>query len=172
MASSVLRKATKWGQPVKNIIYDYVEVSKDVVKDAKSSPVRYLTFCMFGGVLILFQQRCPNLDDYHSEIINYSNEIGLCAITTRNLRSKAHIDDMSTLLADQYLRCINFGVFSVIFQKSSNAHCFNYHQVCGHLQPRLWTFHERVVDVGVWGQWLSLNKIMKDFDVNITEFME
>lgn len=169
-SSSLVRKAAKWGQPLKNIISDYVEVSKDVAKDARTSPLKYLTLCLLGGVITLFNRKCPNLKDYHSEIIDYSNEIGLCADATRNLKSKVHIDNMSTLLADKYLQCFSFGVFSVIIRRHSSAHCHNYHQICGHLQPRLWTLHERVVDIGVWGQWLLLDKVMKDFDVNEAKF--
>ena len=170
--SAVFGKAAKWGQPLKNILSDYVEVSKDVAKDARSYPLKYLTLGMFGCVITCVCRRCPNLKDYHSEIIEYSNEIGLCADTTRNSRSKGHVDDMSMLLADRYLQCINFGIFSVIIRRPSSAQCRNYHQVCAHLHPRVWTFHERVVDVGVWGQWLFLDKIMKDFDVNETEFKQ
>lgn len=155
---------------MKNIMLDYVDVSRDVAKDARSSPVKYLIFFMFGGALTLFHRNCPNLNDYHSEIIEYANEIGLCADTTRNHRTKVHVDDMSTLLADGYLRCIHFGIFCVVIRKPSSAQCYNYHQVCKHLQPRLWMFHERVVDVGVWRQWLILNRTMKDFDVNEAEF--
>lgn len=145
---------------------DYLDVSKDLLKDSRSSPVKYIMLLTLAGFGTVCYYKCPILTDYHSEIIEYANEIGLCAESTRNKKCKMHVDEMSTLLIDGYLEYVSFGVFSVILRRPSSSKCFNYHQVCPHLQPRLWTLPDRVVDVGVLGQWLMLNKTMKDFDVN------
>ena len=165
----IVSKASTWGQPLRNIIMDYLDVSKDLFKDMRSSPVKSTLLLSLSGLGIVCYAKCPTLTDYHSEIIEYSNEIGLCAESTRNKRCKMHVDSMSTMLVDGYLEYMNFGLFSVILQRPNSSKCYNYHEVCTHLQPRLWTLPDRVVDVGVLGQWRILNKTMKDFDVNQDE---
>jgi len=162
----VISKANSWGQPLRNIILDYVEVSRDLFKDIKKSPFKYMILFSLGGAGVLLCARRPTLTDYQSEIIDYSNEMGLCAQATRNSICKAHVDRMSTLLTDGYLQCVGLGLFSLILLRPSSSRCYNYHQVCSHVQPRLWTLPDRVVDVGVMGQWLMLKKTMQDFDVN------
>ena len=169
MKNLVVSKSNFWGQALRNIMLDYVEVSRDIFKDMKKSPVKSVIYLGLGGAGILLCARSPTLTDYHSEIVEYSNEIGLCAQATRNPVCKAHVDRMSTLLVDGYLLCISFGLFSLILLRPSSSHCCNYHQVCPHVQPRLWTLPDRVVDVGVMGHWLVLRKTMKDFDVNLSE---
>ncbi len=164
--STIFTKANSLGQPFKNIIMDYMEVSKDIQKDSRNSPVKYIMFLAMTGFGSFLYTKCPSMSDYQSEIIEYSNEIGLCAESTRNMKCKRHVDTMSTMLVDGYLDCVNFGLFSVVVQRPSSSRCHNYHQVCPHLQPRLWMLPSRVLDVGVMGQWIVLEKIMKDFDVN------
>ena len=159
------------GHPLKIIVLDYFEVLKEISLNMKKSPVKSLVWCVFGGTITAFYKKCPDLCSYTSEIIEYSNEIGLCAETTRNSQSKRYIDNISTLLNDGCIHYANFGIFSLIIHKSRSSNCFNYHQTCKHLQPRKWMFHESIVDVGVWNQWLILNRTMIDFDVNENEFV-
>ena len=165
-----INRATKWGTPLKNIIFDYAEVIKDIGFDSKKHPVKYLTWCLLGGVIVAFHKKRPDLKSYESEVLEYSNELGLCAASSINLSTKRYIDDVSTLLCDGCITHVNLGICSLIVRRPYSIHCSNYHQVCSHLQSRIWTFHHRVIDIGIWNKWLVLNKTMVDFDVNNEEF--
>lgn len=163
-------RASKLGQPLRNIIVDYVDVTKDVVTEMKKSPMKSFLWLMFGGVITACHNKCPNLRSYQNEIIEYSNELGMCAGVARNNRAKSYIDDISTLLNDGCIQHVNLGICSLIIRSPSSSRCYNYHELCKHLQPRIWTFHHRIIDVGIWKQWFMLTRTMVDFDVNEEEF--
>lgn len=165
-----VKKASKWGQPLKSIMLDYVEVSKDAATELKKNPVKSMVWLVFGGIVTACYKKCPNLSCYENDIIEYSNEIGLCAETTRNYQTMVYIDRISTLLNDGSIQFVNLGIFSLIIKRPQSAKCCNYHETCTHLQPRVWTFHHRLIDIGMWNQWLILKKTMVDFDVNENEF--
>ena len=165
-----LRRASKLGQPLKNILLDYVEVTRDIFVELKRSPSKCMLWLMVGGVTTVCHWKCPDLSSYKHEVIEYSNELGLCAKEVRNFQSKVYIDRISTMLNDGNIRHLNLGVISVIMQRQHSSRCYNYHETCSHLQPRIWRFHEQIIDVGVWNQWLILKRTMVDFDVNENEF--
>lgn len=166
----ILQKISRWGQPLKRIVIDYAEVSKDLAVDAKTKPVKYAFWLILGGILTTFYTRCPDLKSYRKEIIDYSNELGLCAESARNNKTKAYIDEVSNSLDNDCMVYWNLGICALIIQQSHSLSCKNYLEICGYLQPRLWTFHRRLIDIGIWNQWITLNRVMIDFDVNEDEF--
>ena len=42
----------KWGQPLRTIALDYVEVTKDAYKDAKARPIKTLVYALLGCGLV------------------------------------------------------------------------------------------------------------------------
>lgn len=166
----LVRRARRWGEPLKIIVTDYVEVSKDVGAELKRSPVKSLLWLLLGGAITACHVKCPSLSCYKSEVINYCNELGMCAERTRSQHAKHYVDQVSTLLTDGHIKYVNFGVCAIVMQAPNSSRCFNYHETCTHLQPRIWTFSDRVIDIGVWNNWLALRKAMVDFDVNENEF--
>lgn len=168
--TNLMRRVSKWGQPLKNIFVDYVEVSKDVAADLKRSPVKSMLWLLFGGIITGYYRKCPSLGSYKKEVIEYCNELGLCAEGARNHHAKLYIDRVSTMLNDGHVQYVNCGVFAIILQRSNSSKCHNYHETCSHLQPRIWTLHNRVLDIGVWDRWLILEKTMVNFDVSESEF--
>jgi hypothetical protein len=171
MASAkLMQKASRWGQPLKNIVYDYVEVSKDILTEFRDNPVKAVLVLSIGGTLIAFLKKCPDYSDYKREVMEYSNEMGMCAETTRNHQTKIYVDRIASMMSNSSIQYLNLGVCSLIIQKQCSYNCRNYHEVCKHLQPRKWTLFRRIIDIGVWNQWLILTRTMVDFDVNDSEF--
>ena len=155
---------------MRDIMADYIDVSKDILMGFKKKPVRSTCWMASGGVILACYRRCPNLTSYRNEVIEYSNELGLCANAARNNESKLYIDRISTILSDGCIKFVNLGVCSLVIEQPRSLRCHNYHNTCKHLQPRIWTFYYRIVDIGVWNEWLLLNKKMVDFDINQSEF--
>ncbi len=168
--NSLVLRAKRWGNPLRNIIVDYIEVSKDIVLGMKKSPVKGIMWLLLGGVIHTSYRKCPDFSSYQNEMVEYCNEFGLCAKTSVNLQKKNYIDDLSTQLYDGCIEYVNLGVLSLIIRRSQSTHCYNYHARCKHLKPRVWKLYHSIVDVGFWNQWLVLRRTMIDFDINENEF--
>lgn len=168
--AGVIRRASKWGHPFKTILLDYVEVSKDILTGFKSNPAKAVLVLSLGSTVAALAKKCPDYSSYKNEVIEYSNELGLCAKTNRNDQTKLYIDRISSMINDCSVRHLNLGVCSLIIQRSYSCKCQNYHEVCKYLKPRKWMFYREIIDVGIWDQWLILTRTMVDFDVNHNEF--
>ena len=84
----------------------------------------------------------------------------------QNQISKSHIDRILCLYSDKRLRYVNLGLVAIVMEIPTHPECKNYHNTCVHLQPRWWTFYERIIDVGVYGRWLVIQQKMVDYDIN------
>lgn len=167
---NVVSRVSKWGHPLKAIVVDYIEVTKDLLVEAKQRPLKTILYLLTGGVAVSTWRRRPSYACYLKEVMNYSNEMGMCSESLLNPQAKAYVDHVLRLNADSYLRYVNFGLFGVIIQRNYSPSCANYAETCEYLQPRIWKTFDRVIDVGVWGKWIELEKRMVDFDVNEEQF--
>jgi len=166
LPTGVAKRLRKWGHPLRAILEDYAEVTKELVSDARRHPLKTLSYCMSGALVIATWRKRPDYADYINDVLEYSNEIAQCSQELRNPHSEAYINSIINLDAGSHLRYISLGVCAVVLQRVHSPDCKNYHQTCKYLQPRLWLVHHRVVDVGGWGRWWWLEKNMVDFDVN------
>ena len=156
----------RWSRPLRNAINDYVTVAKDVVKYAKDKPVRF-GFTVTGGAgCILMWRRNPDMDDYMSEVIEYSNEISQCSPATRSFEAQKYLERLLLSDSQHSLQYINLGLCSIVMERPVYKYCYNYSEVCPHLQSRWSTFRQRFVDIGFWNKWWFLQQNMIDFDVN------
>lgn len=160
------KRLRKWGHPLRAIFEDYAEVTKDLFGGIRQHPLKTLAYCLIGGFLVAAWRRRPVYDDYINDVLEYANEIAQCRKELRNTHAEGYINRIINLNANGQLRYVSFGVCAVVLQRSYSPQCGNYHQTCKHLQPRWWSVHHRVVDVGGWGRWRRLERSMVDFDVN------
>ena len=168
MAHAV-RSVTRLGQPLKEILTDYVEVFKEIVVGARKRPFKAATYLISIATFTTTWRRRPDCASYINDVLDYANELSMCSEVVRRPSAKQYIDTITKQHADGYLRYINLGLIAIILRQNYSPSCSNYHETCEHLQPRMWTIGERVVDVGFWGQWRNLEKEMLDFDVNEEE---
>ena len=164
-----VKTAARLGQPLKEILTDYVEVFKDLFVGARQRPFKAATYLISAAAFTVTWKKRPDYASYINDVLDYANELSMCSEIVRRPSAKQYIDTIAKHHADGYLRYINLGLFAVILQRNYSPSCSNYHETCQHLQPRLGRVGERVVDVGFWGQWRNLEKEMVDFDVNEEE---
>lgn len=157
---------SKMGQPLRALLSDYADVFKDLFSSCLNRPVKTLVYLSVAGGLSLGCVNRPDMRAYVNDVLEYSNELSMCSAAIRSPKAKRYIDSLITMETDGYLQCVNVGIASLIIRKHHSTYCSNYHKTCPSLQPRSWTVHERVVDIGVWGQWLLLETEMKDYDIN------
>ena len=108
----------------------------------------------------------PSEHSYYAELLDWSNELSLVNQMEQNQVSKSHIDRTLDLYASNRLRYINLGLVAIVMEIPTYPECKNYHNTCVHLQPRWWTFHNRIVDIGMYGRWVVIQRKMLDYDIN------
>ncbi len=165
------QQVESWGQPLRVIFLDYLEVGRDVAAGARRRPLKALFYGFLAGLIGASWRRTPDLASFENNVLEYSNELSMCSKPLRNPHAQSYIERLISLKSESHLRYTSLGVCSVVTRRVSVPECCNYHEVCPHLRPRWWTGYNRVVDVGVWGRWLLLERNMLDFDIN-EEYLE
>ena len=160
------KRLERWSRPLRNIFTDYVAVATDLVQSAKKKPIKFIIICTIGTTCAVMWRKIPDMDVYRDEVVQYSNELSQCSELTRNPRSQLYIEKLLLLDCSGSLRYINLGLCSVILERPNYKDCYNFTEVCPHLQPQWWTTHRRLIDVGFWNKWWLLEQNMTDFDVN------
>lgn len=164
--SSWVKRANSLGQPIRAILFDYAEVFKELFQSAWKTPIKSITYLSMGSLTVAAVRTRPDYRGYINNVLEYANDLSMCSEAVRNPMAKCYIDDIIKMHSNGYLTYINLGIVALIMRKAHSAYCSNFHETCPSLQPRLWTWKECVMDVGVWGQWLLLETELKDYDVN------
>ena len=167
--AGAIRTVARLGQPLKEILTDYVEVAKDLIQGARQRPVKAALYLISGTAFTITWKKRPDYASYINDVVEYANELSMCSELVRRPSAKQYIDTITRQHSDGYLRYVSLGLVAIILRRSCSTSCSNYHETCKHLQPRAWTVAERVVDVGFWGRWRNLEMEMLDFDVNEEE---
>ena len=176
-AGSLLAAATrggggrieKWGQPLRVIAQDYVEVAKDAYKDAKARPIKTLVYALLGGGVVATWKMRPDTVSYTDRLLEHCNDLYQCSQLVRNRQTQAYLDNLVQKVSTDQLEYKNFGFFAILLEREHTPVCKNYHVSCKHLRWRWWSRWSHVVDVGVWGRWWALDRAMVDYDVNDEE---
>ena len=162
-------RVEKWGQPLRVIAQDYVEVTKDAYKDVKAHPVKSAVYALIGSSLIATWKTRPDAESYRDRLLDHCNEFHLCNELVRNTETAKYLERVVTNLSVDELEYKNFGFFAVIVERESPPACQNYHTTCKYVRKRWWDKWSRVVDFGLWGKWWALDRAMVDYDINDLE---
>ena len=159
----------KWGQPLRVIAQDYVEVARDAYRDAKARPVKTLVYALLTGGAVATWKTRPDAASYTDRLLEHCNDFHQCSQAVRNTQTQQYLENMTRKLSRDEIHYRNFGFFAVVLEREDTPVCKNYHVTCKHLRQRWWRRWSRVVDVGVWGRWRALDGAMEDYDVNDEE---
>ena len=162
-------KIDKWGQPLRVIAMDYVEVTKDVYQGVKTKPIKSLVYALVGSSFLVTWRTKPDADSYTDRLLEHCNEFHLCSQSVRNKETAKYLENIVAKLSVQELEYKNFGFFGVMMERDGTPVCHNYHMTCKYVRKRWWDRWRRVVDVGFWGKWWALDRAMADYDVNEEE---
>lgn len=164
------KRLESWSRPLRSVLTDYKAVSKDILKYAKTKPLRFTSILTIGTLSAAAWTKNPDMNGFVDEVVHYSNEISQCSEQTLDPNAQMVIERHILDIANHYLFYINLGIFSVVLRRTYYKECSNFTEICPQLMPEWWTVKERVVDVGVWNKWCLLERAMVDFDVNPEAF--
>ena len=159
----------RWGQPLRVIALDYVEVTKDAYKELRTKPVKSLVYALIGTSFLATWRTRPDKESYTDHLLGHCNEFHLCSQPVRSKETASYLENIVTKVSVEELEYKNLGLFAVMLERESSPVCQNYHVTCKYVRRRWWQRWTRVVDVGFWGRWWALNRAMVDFDVNEEE---
>jgi hypothetical protein len=112
----------------------------------------------------------PDEQSFRDKFLFHTNEMALVGESIRNPLAVDHIRFVETCYNKGEIRKLSLGIISFIWISDYDKSSGLYQAHCDYLQPKFATFHERIVDIGFLGQWWILQRTMKDFDVNPSEF--
>lgn len=113
----------------------------------------------------------PSQDNFKSEVIECSNLLSTVGEAVRNPQSDQHVTTMVTAVKDNMLKVWNFRFITLVFLREYPIHSALFEANCSYVKPHWTEWYKSVVDVGVFGNWIYLNKAMKDYDVNPDEWL-
>jgi len=90
--------------------------------------------------------------------------------SVRNPRAVSHLRFLEMCYNMGVIRTLSLGVINFIWISDHDKSSGLYQAHCDYLEPKFSNFHERIVDIGFLGEWWILQRTMKDFDVNPSEF--
>ena len=152
---------------------DYTQALKDTFVIIKKKPVRSAIYGTVISISLFCNKKNPDMESYKERLLEASNSHSLISDLIRNKNSSGEIKKLMKYSAEDRLRRVNLGVFSLILldEYSSDHHSFEKH--CSSIQPR-WIYldewKERIKDFGFVGQWYYLERTMVDYDINEDEF--
>ena len=152
---------------VTNIALDYRDVAVDVADKANKHPFKAI--CWSTGILcsILAFRTRPDKQDYIDTLMRGANEMALVAESSRNQKSVDALLERRKAISSGHLRVVNVLFASVVLTHPSQSEgCELFSDQCKLVRPPLFTWQEYLLDVGVLGRWLVLEKRLEHYDVN------
>ena len=114
----------------------------------------------------------PTECDFRGQILECSNELLLLGDAIRNPNSNGHIQDLIESYNAGHIRRLNLGVCSLMWLDDYDATVDLYEARCKSTRVRWLDMKDRIVDIGVMGRWLWLEKALIDYDINPEEWKE
>ena len=152
---------------------DYTQALKDTLEVIRRKPVKSAVYTTLFSASLYCNMYNPDLEHYRESVLDASNKHSLISDLIRNRGSAGEIKTLMKYLAEERVKHINFGVFSLVMVDEHSAYSDIYEKHCSSIQERwinLDDWKRRVKDVGFLNKWYSLENIMRDYDINEEEF--
>lgn len=126
--------------------------------------------CLAIGAVLYALETNPAARTYYNALVESEDDLILVSDANRNSASEERLKFIHSCYNEGTIRCLNLGLFSLIWVANYHPDCGIYKSQCDFLKPGILNFHKRIVDVGFIGQWWVIKQYMKDHDINPEEF--
>ena len=151
---------------------DYKEVSKEILQDMKSHPVKSSVYIGTIGTIIYFNKHNPTEDNFRYQLQNNANDLLLLSDLVRNPDSDNHIQKLVRSYNEGLVRRLSLGVCSFMWLDNYDKDVDVYQARCKSLKVGWLEMKDRIIDVGVLDRWIYMEKAMIDYDINPAEWEE
>ncbi|XP_063441201.1 mitochondrial import inner membrane translocase subunit Tim29-like [Mytilus trossulus] len=164
-------KLERIGNYLFNIFKDYRAVFDETIQDIKNRPVKASFYGSLLATSIVMLKTNPSEQNFQSEILECSNSISMVGELIRNPQSDNHVTTLMTAMKDNTMKVRNLKFFTVVSMREYPIHSGLFEANCTYAKPHWTKWHKSIVDIGIFGRWVYLNKAMKDYDVNPDEWL-
>lgn len=152
---------------VTSIALDYRDVAYEVADKAQKRPFRAVVWST--GILatfLAFRTR-PDKQEYVDSLLRGANEIALVAEGSRSKRAVDALQERRLAINTGKLRVVDLLFLSIVLSHPTQSEgCELYSGQCKLVRPPLLSFQDYILDVGVFGRWLVLERRLEHYDVN------
>ncbi|VDI51764.1 Hypothetical predicted protein [Mytilus galloprovincialis] len=154
-----------------NIFKDYRAVFDETIQDIKNRPVKASFYGSLLATSIVMLKTNPSEQNFQSEILECSNSLSTVGELIRNPQSDNHVTTLMTAMKDNTMKVRNLKFFTVVSMREYPIHSGLFEANCTYAKPHWTEWHKSIVDIGIFGRWVYLQKAMKDYDVNPDEWL-
>ena len=154
------------------IANDYKEVGKDILQDMKSQPIKSSLYIGAIGTFCYFWQHNPTEDSFRQQLVDKANDLLQLSDLIRNPTSNNYVQKLTRSYNEGLVRRFNLGVCSLIWLDNYDKGVDVYQAQCKSLKVGWLDMKDRIVDIGVLGRWIYMDKAMVDYDINPAEWEE
>ncbi|XP_071038874.1 mitochondrial import inner membrane translocase subunit Tim29 isoform X2 [Parasteatoda tepidariorum] len=144
----------------------------DTVQESSAKPRKAFIITSGLGLLLAAMKMNPDEQSFYDRQLQCITELSMVGDPIRNPAAENHLTYLTRCQNQGLLRKVDLLFFSLIWEADYNNECNIYPAQCKYLQPKYFTFYQRIVDVGLFGFWINLKLKMRDFDVNPEEWNE
>lgn len=160
----------KWLAYWKGLVRDYRDVFLDVGKQAKERPIRASICGALGASVVYSFKHNPNEADFIDQLRTYNTKMVLVAAECHNPATSEHLIFMERCYNEGIIRRLSIGILSVLWLDNYDRAMSLYKATCSHTKPDLFTWHNRIIDVGFLDKWWKIDEKMTDYDINEQNF--
>lgn len=117
-------------------------------------------------------QTNPDEQSFNDNLIECITTLTMVSDPIRSPTAEQHIQSLIRCQNQGLLRRTNLILLTIMWVADYSKDTDIYAAQCKYLQPRYLTFHERIIDVGLYGTWWNLKRKMIDYDINPNEWSE
>ena len=154
---------------------DYTRAVKDTFEIVRTKPVKSAVYATLATTSVYCNMYNPDLEHYREALLDASNKHSLISNLIRNRESSGEVKTLMKYMAEDRLKRVNFGVFSLVMVSEHSTYNDIYEKHCSSVQSR-WNdmdeWKRRVKDIGFLDRWFFLEDTMRDYDINEEEFNE
>jgi hypothetical protein len=154
------------------VLEDYKMVVIETGQDMKERPIKAGIYIGLLGAIGFLGKTNPSEGSFREELLENMDELLLIGEPIRNPNSDGHMQKLMWCYNNDQIRRLNLGVCSLMWQDNFAKEVDLFEAQCKPLKVGWLDMKERVLDIGIAGRWLWLNKAMIDYDINPTEWPE
>ena len=155
---------------IHNIYADYATVAKETCVDMKNNKVKTAVYLSLVGATFTLNKTKPTQQNFEEMLIGATNDLGTIPPSIQNPESRNAIMTLNELGSTGRLHYINLGVVTLVRETQKVKDVDIFVNKCSQVKPHWTKFHESILDIGVLGHWIYLEKVMTDYDVNPSEW--
>lgn len=157
----------KWADYWKNLFIDYRQMLQDLRSDIQEQPRKAFIWTSGLTAIYALARNNPSELDFKDNLKRVTNEIILVSEECVNTKSVEHLRLLDRCYNEGVLHYRNLGIASVIYVSEINETCDLYKSQCSYLQPTIFSFPSRIVDIGFIGRWWNIYIKTTNYDVNL-----